>query len=188
MVLAGVAVSIVGGIRYAATNRALRQGSSSALSPLLAYLGAALIAVSWNLLFWGEAAAALGYAIIAAFALPRHGVAKPAASDDSPPKVKRQLGGFGVLLSDRRYGLYLFAEFINAVVYWQYVSVLPLTMRAAGLITAWYAALVALNGGIVICFELLMTKVTQRWPPRPVRRLTGRGSAPPPRAGDRPGW
>ena len=151
---------------------ALNVGTTAA--PLL---GAALIAVSWNLLFWGEAAAALGYAIIAAFALPRHGAAKPAASDDSPPnddsppKGKWRLGGFGVLLSDRRFGLYLFAVFINAVVYWQYVSVLPLTMRAAGLITAWYAALVALNGGIVICFELLMTKVTQRWPPRLVIML-----------------
>jgi len=140
---------------------ALNVGTTAA--PLI---GAALIAVSWNLLFWGEAAAALGYAVIAAFALPRQGVTKPAASGDSPPSGKRQLRGFGVVLSDHRFGLYMFALFINAVVYWQYVSVLPLAMRAAGLITAWYAAMVALNGGIVICFELLMTKVTQRWPPR----------------------
>ena len=35
-------------------------------------IGAALVAVSYNLLFWGEAAAALGYGVIAAIALPRH--------------------------------------------------------------------------------------------------------------------
>jgi predicted MFS family arabinose efflux permease len=46
------------------------------------------------------------------------------------------------------------------------VSVLPLAMRSAGLATAWYAAMVAINGGIVIGCELLMTKVTQRWRPR----------------------
>lgn len=156
---------------------ALNVGTTAA--PLL---GAALIAVSWNLLFWGEAAAALGYAVIAAFAVPRRAVSAepaaasdPAASDaaasDAAASKKRELHGFLVVLSDRRFVLYLFALLINAAVYWQYVTVLPLAMRAAGLITAWYAAMVALNGGIVISCELLMTKVTQRWQPRIVVML-----------------
>src|SRR5205814_10015726 len=34
-------------------------------------IGAALASVSYNLLFWSEAAAALGYAVIAVVALPR---------------------------------------------------------------------------------------------------------------------
>jgi MFS family permease len=146
---------------------ALNVGTTAA--PLL---GALLIAVSWNLLFWGEAAAALGYAVIAAFAIPRHGVpAKPADADDPAAAGKRELRGFLVVLSDGRFVIYVFAVLINAAVYWQYVSVLPLAMRSAGLATAWYAAMVALNGGIVISCELLMTKLTQRWPPRIVVML-----------------
>jgi MFS family permease len=140
---------------------ALNVGTTAA--PLI---GAALAAISWNLLFWGEALADLGYAIIAVFALPRYGAsAKPS---DGSAAAAQKLRGFLVLLSDRRFAVYTFALFINAVVYWQYVSVLPLAMRSAGLIIAWYAALVALNSIIVICFELLMTKVTQRWQPRVV--------------------
>jgi MFS family permease len=46
----------------------------------------------------------------------------------------------------------------------QYISVLPLAMRDAGLATAWYGAMVALNAAIVLAFELLITKATQRWP------------------------
>lgn len=143
---------------------ALNVGTTAA--PLL---GAALVAVSWNLLFWGEALADLGYAIIALFALPRRGAS--ARPSDGSAAATQKLRGFLVLLSDHRFALYSFALFINAVVYWQYVSVLPLAMRAEGLILAWYVALVVLNSVIVICFELLMTKVTQRWQPRIVVML-----------------
>jgi putative membrane protein len=45
MVLAGVSVALVGGMRYAETDRALRQGRNRALSPVVAYVGTALIAV-----------------------------------------------------------------------------------------------------------------------------------------------
>lgn len=139
---------------------ALNVGTTAA--PLI---GAALVAVSWNLLFWGEAVAALGYAVIAAFALPRHGATRPAAGGE---QAKRMLGGFRVLLSDHRFGLYVFAMFINAVVYWQSVSVLPLAVIAAGYRIVFYTVLITLNGAIVIGCELLMTKVTQRWQPRTV--------------------
>ena len=45
MVVAGIVVAMVGGIRYAATDYALRQGRTRPLSSALAYAGAALIAV-----------------------------------------------------------------------------------------------------------------------------------------------
>lgn len=142
---------------------ALNVGTTAA--PLI---GAALVAVSWSLLFWGEAVAALGYAVIAAFALPQRGAARPAAEGEQVSEAKRLLSGFGVLLSDGRFGLYAFALFINAVVYWQSVSVLPLAVVAAGYRIVFYTVLITLNGAIVIGCELLMTKVTQRWQPRTV--------------------
>jgi MFS family permease len=120
--------------------------------------GALLITVSYNLLFWGEAAAALGYALIAAIALPRKEVTL----------AGRASGSYLAVLADRRYVLFLAAFFINALVYVQYLSTLPVAMRAAGLGTTWFGAMVALNAVIVITCELLATKVTQRWPMRVV--------------------
>ena len=152
-------------------------------------LGAALISVSYSLLFWSDAVAALGYAVIAALTFPRRAAAAPsaAAGDDDTQAEAARPGqaqaeaaqpvqaqgrrGFLAVLADGRYVLYLGAVLINAVVYLQYVSVLPLAMRAAGLATVWYAAMIALNGGVVVGCELLMTKLTQRWPPRVVVML-----------------
>jgi MFS family permease len=128
-------------------------------------MGAALVAVSWNLLFWGEAVTDLGYAVIALFAIPRHrSSAEQKAVAES--RGRQWLGGFLAALADRRFALYLLALFINALVYLQYQSALPLAMRAAGLATIWYAAMATINGSIVISCELLMTKVTQRLQPR----------------------
>ncbi len=129
-------------------------------------IGAALISVSYNLLFWGEAAAALGYAVIAAVALPRRGVQAEPAEAGEQPAGRQGAGGFLAVLADRRYVLFLLALLVNAIVYIQYVAVLPLAMRAAGLALIWYGGVVALNGLIVITCELLMTKLTQRLPAR----------------------
>jgi predicted MFS family arabinose efflux permease len=121
--------------------------------------GALLIAASYSLLFWSEAVAALVYAVIAALTLPRrpaHPAAKTARS--------RRTGGYRAVLADRRFVLYLLALLINSTVYIQYVSTLPLAMKAAGLATLWYSLMISLNGFIVITCELLVTKVTQRQP------------------------
>jgi len=142
-------------------------------------IGAVLISVSYNLLFWADAVAALGYAAIAAVTFPRRAAAAPSAAageDDTKVEAAQPVQaqgrrGFLAVLADGRYVLYLGAVLINALVYLQYVSVLPLAMRAAGLATAWYAAMIALNGGVVVGCELLMTKLTQRWPPRVVVML-----------------
>lgn len=131
-------------------------------------IGAALLAASYDLLFWGEAIASLGYGIIAAVALPRRRGRKQAADDepaDAPSTVEQRAGWLAVL-ADRRYVLFLFALVVNAAVYVQYLSALPVAMRAEGLATGWYSAMVALNGIIVISCELLVTKVVQRWPMR----------------------
>lgn len=45
MVVAGALVALVGSIRYASTERALRKGHSRPLSPVLAYAGTGVIAV-----------------------------------------------------------------------------------------------------------------------------------------------
>src|SRR5580700_4550595 len=130
------------------------------LSPLF---GALLILVSYNLLFWGDAITSMGYAVIALLLLPKR------IDDQGEAAVRRRrMSGLGVVLADRRYLLFLTALFINSAVYIQYVSALPLAMAAAHEATAWYAFVLSLNSAVVITCELLMTKVTQRWPARVV--------------------
>jgi MFS family permease len=126
-------------------------------------LGAALASVSYDLLFWGEAVAALAYAFVALAALPRKRAAAPGKPGAEPARA-----GYKVILSDRRYLAYLVAMLLNAAVYMQYLSTLPLAVRDAGYETFWYGVLVSINGAVVIGFELLMTKVVQNWQIRTV--------------------
>ncbi|HEV2885342.1 MAG TPA: MFS transporter [Jatrophihabitans sp.] len=136
-------------------------------------VGALLISVSYDLLFWAEAITAVCYGAIAAVALPRR---RPAAGpgDGDPAADQRPASGYRAVLADRRFVLYLLAVLVNAAVYIQYVSTLPLTMRDAGLATFWFSVVVALNGFIVITCELLVTKITQRLP---IKLVVGLGFA-----------
>jgi predicted MFS family arabinose efflux permease len=135
-------------------------------------VGALLISVSYDLLFWAEAITAISYGAIAAVALPRRVPEPPGASD--PGAGRRSDEGYRAVLADRRFVLYLLAMLVNATVYVQYVSTLPLTMRDAGLATFWFSVVVALNGFIVITCELLVTKLTQRLP---IKLVVGLGFA-----------
>jgi predicted MFS family arabinose efflux permease len=139
---------------FAMYRLAVNVGTTAA--PLLA---SALIAVSYQLLFWCDAATAVVYGLIAIITLP--GRAENRSVPD--PAVKRA-SGYRAVLTDRRYVLYLLAVLVNITVYMQYVSTLPLAMAAAGAATIWYSMAITLNGLMVICCELLLTKFTQRLP------------------------
>jgi MFS family permease len=142
-----------------------------------------LVAVSYDLLFWVEALSTAAFAVVAVFLLPHDGTAGDGTAGDGTaadgPKPPRT--GYAAVLRDRRYVLFLAAMFLNVFVYVQYIAVLPLAMHKAGLATGWYAAMLALNGLLVVAFELLATKITQRRPPRLVAAvgflLLGAGQA-----------
>ncbi|MFI5731533.1 MFS transporter [Kribbella sp. NPDC051587] len=146
---------------FAIYRLAMNLGTTAA--PLI---GAALVAISWNLLFIGEAIAALAYALVAIVALPGRKRVAPAESAEPEPK-----GSYLAVLRDHKYVLFLVCMFINAAIYMQYLAVLPLHMKADGFSTWWYSAMVALNGFIVITCELLVTKVVQNKPARTVAML-----------------
>ncbi|MFG1623234.1 MFS transporter [Kribbella sp. NPDC049227] len=148
---------------FAVYRLAMNLGTTAA--PLI---GAALVAVSWNLLFIGEAVAALAYAAVAIVALPK----RSAAAVEQTPEDQPSAGGYVAVLRDYKYVLFLLCMFINAAIYMQYLAVLPLHMKADGLSTWWYSAIVALNGFVVITCELLVTKVVQNRPARVVA-MTG---------------
>ncbi|MEU5694656.1 MFS transporter [Actinosynnema sp. NPDC020468] len=120
---------------------------------------------SYDLLFWGEAFVALAYAALALVALPSKAKARAsveAASDGAPAPT----GRYADLVKDKRFLLYLTGTFLNAIVYVQYLSTLPLDVQASGVPVFWYTLAVAINGGAVILFELLVTKKTQHMKPR----------------------
>ena len=65
-------------------------------------IGAALVAASYDLLFWGEAIASLGYGLIAAVALPRRRAAAKEPSRRRPARrAGRGAGGAAVRLPGR---------------------------------------------------------------------------------------
>ncbi|WP_064744018.1 MFS transporter [Actinomadura oligospora] len=146
----------------------LAQNVGATVAPLF---GSLLLAASYSLLFWGEAIAALVYAVIAYMTLPggRPSKAGDAAEEDAPRDAAHEpSGGYRAVLADGRYLLFLLAFLLNSLIYVQYLAVLPLSVRAAGHPTFVYGALVALNGFIVIACELPLTKKTQNWPARAV--------------------
>ncbi|MER7464217.1 MFS transporter [Streptomyces sp. NPDC097981] len=140
-------------------------------------IGAALVAHSYTLLFWAEAAAALGVAVLGGRLLPRDRPGPTAATGPAGAKVAPEAeaagpGGYRAVLGDRSFVLFLLAILGFSAVYTQYLSTLPLAVRERGLDIFVYGVLVAVNGLIVILCELVVTRKVQRWPAR-IATVTG---------------
>lgn len=148
---------------YAMHRFCLNVGAMAA--PLIGYALFEAGGRQYYLLFWTEALAAACYAVLAYVALPARSAASRAAGRPSAarPAVAKDRH-YPAVLRDRRYLIYLVAMLIHTAVYAQYLSTLPLDVQAAGIPTLWYTVAIALNGLIVIAFELPLTKITQRWP------------------------
>jgi len=141
----------------------LNVGATAA--PLLGFALYNLDHQRFTLLFLGESLVALVYAVLAMAALPkRTSRAADTGLDTAGDAVAEPAGGYLEVLRDRRYTLYLIATLINAAVYMQHLSTLPLDVKAQGVPIFWYTFAVALNGVLVITVELPLTKISQRWP------------------------
>jgi MFS family permease len=124
------------------------------LGPLLGLL---LIRSSYELLFYADAFTSLVFGVMAAALLPRQSPRTEAGPDADPDSRS----GYGTVLRDGRFVLFLVATLLMGLVYVQYVSALPLHIRAAGQPIAVYAALVSLNALLVICCEVPITSFVQ---------------------------
>ncbi|MEU0742081.1 MFS transporter [Streptomyces sp. NPDC006134] len=129
-------------------------------------VGAALLTHSYALLFWGEAVAALAVAVLGRLLLPADRPAAPPRAAGTPPPRPKRATGYRAVLHDRSFVLFLAAILGFSAVYTQYLSTLPLAVRAHGFDTFVYGGLVAVNGVIVILCELAVTRKVQRWPAR----------------------
>ncbi|MEV6983589.1 MFS transporter [Sphaerisporangium sp. NPDC051017] len=124
-------------------------------------LGALLITYSYDLMFYVDAVTSVLFAVFA-LSLP-HSVAGKDSAKGEDGAGRRSYRG---VLADRRFTLFMLALFLNAVVYIQHVSVLPLQVTADGHSPELYAALLSLNAVVVIALELPLTKFVQRMPAR----------------------
>ncbi|MEU8467815.1 MFS transporter [Streptomyces sp. NPDC029006] len=122
-------------------------------------LGALLISHSYDLIFYLEATAQLVFAAFALILARSGGAARPAGHDTDGPTRS-----YAAVLRDTRYVVFLLALFLNAVVYIQHTSALPLQIKADGHGVTFYSSLLSLNAVMVISLELLFTKYVQHLP------------------------
>jgi MFS family permease len=124
--------------------------------------GVALVSVSYDLLFWAEAVAALTYGLIALKFLP----GREAPGESSADAGEQSQAGYRAVLADWRYLFYLAAVLLVTIAYCQYIAVLPLAIVDSGQSLWWYSAVVSVNAAIVALCEIPATKYVQTWPIR----------------------
>lgn len=124
-------------------------------------MGAALLLTyaSYGALFYVDAATSLAFGVVAYLAL---------RSDAEPEVVGGGSGkdrtGYGEVLADRRFMLVVLGLFLTAMTYIQSSAALPLFVTGSGHDERVFALLLTVNGGIVIAFEVLLSKWLQRLP------------------------
>lgn len=134
----------------------------TAVTPIV---GVALVSVSYSLLFYAEAAAAVLYSAIAWKFLPGKASAEDQAAA-AAAKAAETKQGYRAVLADWRYDFYLAAVFLVTIVYCQYIAVLPLAIVDEGLSLWWYSLVVSANAIVVAVCEVPATKYVQKWPLR----------------------
>ena len=106
--------------------------------------------------FVGDAITSASFGVIALVALP-HGT-RTAKEEEQHLTTARSS-----ILADRGFLLFLAAVLTTGLVYSQNVSTLPLEVRDAGYGASTYGLLQALNGTLVVLFELVVISWTQRF-------------------------
>jgi predicted MFS family arabinose efflux permease len=118
-------------------------------------LGGFIIERSITLLFVADAATSVGFGLIALVALP-HGTRTTKHEEAHLPTARRSI------LADRGFLLFLGAVLVTGIVYSQNVSTFPLHIREAGHRPSTFGLLQAMNGLLVVVFELPVIAWTQR--------------------------
>ena len=119
--------------------------------------GGLLATISWDYLFWGDAATSVVYGIIAIYFLP-HGIRagkKEAGWSEAIPIIRK----------DKPFLSLIVANFFAAVVMWQASSTYAVKVESA-FNTEVYGWLLALNGIMIVFLEIPLTGITTRFSPR----------------------
>lgn len=119
-------------------------------------IGGFLAESNFAFAFVGDAITSASFGVIALVALP-HGT-RTTKHEERHLSTAR-----ATIVADRGFLLFLAAVLTTGVVYSQNVSTLPLEVRDAGYGAATYGLLQAMNGTIVVLFELVVISWTQRF-------------------------
>jgi MFS family permease len=133
-----------------------------AVAPLV---GAAVSTVSWDLLFWADAATSLVYCCIAAFVLRAAQLTRDTQkATGMPASARPDRTRYLNILRDHRYLVYLLLMLCNGLVHIQFFAVLPLMLKSEHYPTWAYASLTATSATLGVILQLSVTKRTQAWP------------------------
>lgn len=116
---------------------------------------------SYFWLFFGEALTSILFGIVAWTALP-HGLRAQRTDENGWATT------LGTLRRDKKFLRLLAASFFIAFVFMQMGSTFGLHVTGNGHPESTYGAILSLNGVLVVCFELYLTTITQRFRARPV--------------------
>ncbi len=152
--------------RLVITTAAYRLGLNVGVT-LAPLIGILLAARSYTLVFLTDAATSLAFSVVALLALPRQAPESAKRHSEAGQADGGQAdGGYRALLRDRRFLIVIASMLAIALAEVQYQSVLPLQIKARGLPTVLYAAVLAINGAMVILLELPSTAYIRRLPIR----------------------
>jgi MFS family permease len=117
-------------------------------------LGGLLAERNFSFLFVGDALTSITFGVLAYVAIP-HGTRTSRHEEADLPNARRAIA------ADRGFLLFLGSTLLAAAVYSQNVSTLPLHVVASGYGPATYGILQAMNGLLVVAFELPVIAWTQ---------------------------
>jgi MFS family permease len=136
-----------------------------AVAPLV---GAAMSAISWNLVFWTDGGTSLAYCAITAFVLRTARITKDAEKASGATSPAQPRTGYAAILRDRKYLVYLLLMLVDGLIHIQFYAVLPIMLLAERYHTWAYASLNAVAA--VLGFALQLRVPGRRRTGRPGRR------------------
>jgi len=134
----------------------------------VAMLSAGLVAShGYSLLFFGDAMANVGCAVVVFFTVPETrpvvSAATSGASSGATAEVSGRAGSLADVLRDRIFLGFLGAVLVGAIIYSQAQTVQPIMMGQDGLGPGAYGAVAALNGILIGVLQLPMTTWMRRY-------------------------
>ena len=122
-----------------------------------------LAQTSYFWLFVGDASTSVLYGLVAWFALP-----DGRKSDEGGNGLRETLR---VLREDKKLRQVLCSSLVVGLVFVQVFSTFSLEITRSGFLPSTYGLLISLNGALVVLFELPLTTITRRRPPRQMMAL-----------------
>jgi len=138
-----------------------------------AFVGGWLATVSFEWLFWGDAATAAAYAVIILLFIretlparrPSGGeTGSPAAPEGEAVRRSYTLAeAAGYILRDGTFLVFCTGCLLLASVYMQSMSTFPLYLLGFGIEKQTYGTIIAINGILIVCLQLPVTSVISRY-------------------------